>query len=101
MGKALATFSLDVDASGFPEVGARDPVVGELQARYGWLRPVCFHSPYEAAVNFVVGQRISMRQARAVRARMARELGDPVELENGIASADRPPDVAHDEAPDV
>jgi DNA-3-methyladenine glycosylase II len=78
--QALATFSLDVDGSGFPEVGTRDPVIGDLQARYGWLRPVCFHSPYEAAVNFVVGQRISMRQARAVRARLALELGDSVEL---------------------
>ncbi len=78
--QALATLSLDQDASAFPEVGVRDPVIGGLQERYGWLRPVCFHSPYEAAVNFVVGQRISMRQARAVRARMARELGDPVEL---------------------
>jgi DNA-3-methyladenine glycosylase II len=78
--QALATFSLDVDGAGFPEVGTRDPVIGELQARYGWLRPVCFHSPYEAAVNFVVGQRISMRQARAVRARLAREFGDSLEL---------------------
>ena len=78
--QALATFSLDVDGSGFPAVGARDPVIGDLQAHYGWLRPVCFHSPYEAAVNFVVGQRISMRQARAVRARLARELGDSLEV---------------------
>ena len=78
--QALATLSLDQDGTGFPEVGARDAVIGGLQERYEWLRPVCFHSPYEAAVNFVVGQRISMRQARAVRSRMARELGDPVEI---------------------
>ena len=78
--QALAALSLDEDGTGFPEVGARDPVIGGLQARYGWLRPVCFHSPYEAAVNFVVGQRISTRQARAARNRIARELGDPVEL---------------------
>jgi DNA-3-methyladenine glycosylase II len=78
--QALATFSLDVDGAGFPDVGARDPVIGDLQARYGWLRPVCFHSPYEAAVNFVVGQRISMRQARALRSRLALEVGDPLEL---------------------
>jgi DNA-3-methyladenine glycosylase II len=78
--QALASLSLDVDGDGFPEVGVRDPVIGGLQARYGWLRPVCFHSPYEAAVNFVVGQRISMRQARALRARMARELGASIEV---------------------
>ena len=31
--------SLDIAASGFPEVGVRDPVVGELQKRYPGLRP--------------------------------------------------------------
>jgi DNA-3-methyladenine glycosylase II len=107
--QALATLSLDVDGAGFADVGARDPVIGGLQARYAWLRPVCFHTPYEAAVNFVVGQRISMRQARAVRARMARELGDPVQLVGGEAAhagrgrpleaaqvaADRPLEAAH------
>lgn len=85
--QALATLSLDQDGSGFPDVAARDPVIGGLQERYEWLRPVCFHSPYEAAVNFVVGQRISMRQARAVRSRMARELGDPVEVAGEIVHA--------------
>ncbi len=55
--------------------------MGGLGARYDWLRPVCFHSPYEAAVNFLVGQRISMRQARALRARLARELGEALEID--------------------
>jgi DNA-3-methyladenine glycosylase II len=78
--QVLATLSLDEDGTGFPEVGARDPVIGALQVRYGWLRPVCFHSPYEAAANFVIGQRISMRQARSLRARLAHELGEPLEV---------------------
>ncbi len=90
--QALATLSLDQDGTEFPDVGARDPVIGGLQERYEWLRPVCFHSPYEAAVNFVVGQRISMRQARAVRGRMARELGDPVEIGGEIVHAFPRPD---------
>ena len=85
--QALATLSLDVDGSGFPAVAARDPVIGGLQARYGHLRPVCFHSPYEAAVNFVVGQRISMRQARAIRARLASELGERLEVGDQAAYA--------------
>ncbi len=85
--QALATLSLDVDGAGFPGVGARDPVIGDLQVRYGWLRPVCFHTPYEAAVNFVVGQRISMRQARALRARLALELGEALDLEGQVVHA--------------
>jgi DNA-3-methyladenine glycosylase II len=41
--------SLDVDGTDFPAVAQRDPVVRNLQARYPGLRPVQFHSPYEAA----------------------------------------------------
>jgi len=78
--QALAVLSLDVDGSGFPELGGRDPVIGRLQERYRFLRPVCFHSPYEAAANFVIGQRSSIRQARATRMAMAREFGDEIRV---------------------
>ncbi len=42
------------------------------------LRPVCFHTPYEAAAHFVIGQRIAIQQARTIRAALARALGDQV-----------------------
>jgi len=61
-------------------VGERDPVLGALQAHYDWLRPVCFYSAYEAATSFVIGQRISMRQARVVKDRLAEAYGDPVDI---------------------
>lgn len=76
--QAQAALSLDVDGSGFPAVGERDPVIGRLQQESGFLRPTLFHSPYEAACNFVIGQRISMAQARALRLRMADDAGDRV-----------------------
>lgn len=72
--------SLDVDGGRFPEVGGRDPVVGGLQVRYPGLRPVCFYSPYEAAAWAIIGNRIRIVQAAKVKARMAEELGEPVEL---------------------
>jgi DNA-3-methyladenine glycosylase II len=72
--------SLDVDGSGFPAVGERDPVVGRLQQRYPGLRPVTFWSPYEAAAWAVISHRIRITQAAAVKARMAEQLGEPVEL---------------------
>jgi DNA-3-methyladenine glycosylase II len=72
--------SLDVDGSAFPEVGQRDPVVGMLQARYPGLRPVCFHSPYEAAAWALIGQRIRIVQAARIKNRMAEELGPTVEI---------------------
>ena len=72
--------SLDVDGGAFPEVGRRDPVVGRLQARYPGLRPVCFHSPYEAAAWALIGQRIRIVQAAKIKDRMAGELGPTVEV---------------------
>ena len=72
--------SLDVDGSGFPEVGKRDPVVGKLQERYPGLRPVCFYSPYEAAAWAIIGNRIRIVQAARVKARMTEELGEPVQI---------------------
>ena len=74
-GQVGRILSLDVDGSGFPEVGRRDPVVGALQARYPGLRPVCFHSPYEAAAWALIGQRIRIVQAAGIKNRMAEELG--------------------------
>lgn len=76
--QVIRILSLDVDGRGFAAVGERDPVVAELQARYPGLRPVLFHSPYEAAVWTVIGNRIRITQAAAVKARMAAELGPSV-----------------------
>lgn len=79
--------SLDVDGSGFPAVGERDPVVGEVQRRYPGLRPVGFWSPYEAAAWTIIGHRIRMTQAAAVKARMAERLGEPVSLGGRVVHA--------------
>jgi DNA-3-methyladenine glycosylase II len=74
------TFSLDHDGRRWDEVGSRDPVIGRLQVEYDGLRPVCFYSPYEAAVQAVIGQRISMRQAARVKAALAERFGAEVEV---------------------
>jgi DNA-3-methyladenine glycosylase II len=79
--QALAAMSLDTDGSGWSEVGRRDPVIGRLQQEYGYLRPSLFHSPYEAAAAFVIGHRISIKQGRAVRARIAAEIGASTTVE--------------------
>ena len=81
--QAARSLSVDHDGAGWPEVGRRDPVIGRLQERFGLLRPVCFFSAYEAATSFVIGQRISMVQTRRVKARLAEEVGDTVEVELG------------------
>lgn len=60
--------ALDVDATGWPAVGERDPVIGEAQAALPGLRPCGFHSPYEAALWTVLSQRIRIVQAARLRA---------------------------------
>jgi len=79
--QALATVSLDVDGQGFVDIGRRDPVIGRLQAEYGNLRPVLFHSPYEAACAFIIGHRITILQTRRIRQQMAEQVGAPIEVD--------------------
>ncbi|HYL40335.1 MAG TPA: hypothetical protein VET90_03410, partial [Candidatus Binatus sp.] len=73
--------SLDVDGTGWPEVGRRDPVIGRLQERHDFLRPVCFYSAYEAVTSFVIGQRIARRQGARIQATLAEQLGEHLELD--------------------
>jgi DNA-3-methyladenine glycosylase II len=72
--------SLDVDGSGWPEVGRRDEVVGRLQRRFPGFRPVNWSDAYEAAAWCVMSTRINMRQAQAIKDRMCRELGHEVDV---------------------
>ena len=74
--QAARSLSIDHDGSGWPDVGERDPVVGRWQKQFGYLRPVCFYSAYEAATSFVIGQRISMRQGARIKERLRAEAGD-------------------------
>src|SRR3984957_13831236 len=67
--------SLDVDGTDFAALGERDGVVRALQRRFPGLRPVLFYTPYEAAAWAIIGQRIRMTQAAAIKARLSDELG--------------------------
>src|SRR4029450_106255 len=67
--------SLDHDGEAFLEVGRRDPVIGRLQAAAPGLRPVLFHSPYEAAAWSILSGRRGRTQAVNVRAWLARHHG--------------------------
>lgn len=78
VGQALHMLSADLDGSGLADAVAGDPVAAGLVARARGLRPVGFYSPYEAAVWAVVGQRIRIVQAAALKAAIARDLGDVV-----------------------
>jgi DNA-3-methyladenine glycosylase II len=65
--QACRFLALDVDARGWPEVGRRDLVIADAQARLPGLRPCGFHSPYEAAAWSVLSQRLRVAQAARLR----------------------------------
>ena len=72
--------SLDIDGTGWPDVGRRDPVVARLQDMFPGFRPVNWSDAYEAAAWCILSSRIAMRQAQGVKDRMCRELGTEVDI---------------------
>ena len=78
--KVARILSLDVDGSGWAEVGRRDPVVGRLQRQFGGFRPVNWSDAYEAAAWCLISTRIAMRQAQGVKDRLSREHGHEVDI---------------------
>jgi DNA-3-methyladenine glycosylase II len=85
--------SLDVDGTGFSAVAARDPVVADLRRRYPGLRPVAFHSPYEAACFAIIGHRIRMVQAATIKRQLAQRLGEEVDVHGVVLPAFPSPSV--------
>lgn len=83
--QAVRFLSLDVDARTWPDVGRRDPVIADAQARLPGLRPCGFHSPYEAAAWSVLSQRIRISQAARLR--------DDLVARHGEEAAFPPPQV--------
>ena len=69
-GQVCRFLALDIDGRGWPQVGRRDPVIADAQARLPGLRPCGFHSPYEAAAWSVLAQRLRIAQAARLRAEL-------------------------------
>ncbi len=67
--------SLDHPGREWLAAGERDPVLGRLQHAHAGLRPVLFHSPYEAAAWSIISARRQRAQAATLRTRIAREHG--------------------------
>ena len=67
--------SVDADPAGWLAAGKADPVLGHVQAAYPGLRPVLFHSPYEAAAWAMLSHRRNRAQATAVQRRLSEAAG--------------------------
>jgi DNA-3-methyladenine glycosylase II len=85
--QALRVLSLDRPAREWPEVGARDPVIGRLQREHEGLRPVLFHSPYEAAAWSIISARRYRGQAAVIWDRLSAEFGRTFTIAGGQVRA--------------
>lgn len=79
--QAARVVSLDHDGLGYASIGERDEVVGARQRQSHWLRPVLFHSPYEAACWAVLSARIRQSHAARVRDELSSVHGVRLEVE--------------------
>jgi DNA-3-methyladenine glycosylase II len=67
--------SLNASGTEWAAVGETDPVLGAMQRAHPGLRPVSFHSPYEAAAWSIISARRQRAQGTVVRNRIAEKLG--------------------------
>lgn len=94
--------SLDLDGDFFyGELARRDSVLASLQATYAGLRPVLFGSPFEALCWAILGQRVRLSQAAALKARFAEVLGPTVTWAGQTYRAFPAPSDVAGESPDT
>jgi DNA-3-methyladenine glycosylase II len=84
--------SVDVDATGYDELCARQPLVGQLQQARPGLRPPLFHSAYEALCWSVLSARRPAAQMAELRDRLGRAHGQVFDLAGRQAVAFPAPD---------
>ena len=74
-GQIRRILSIDADPADWLAAGRADPVLGQVQEAFPGLRPVLFHSPYEAAAWSVLSQRRHRSQATALRRKLSAATG--------------------------
>jgi DNA-3-methyladenine glycosylase II len=72
--------SLDHDGEAWEAILAAEPPLGRLAAQLPGLRPVLFHSPYEAAAWSIISARIHSTQAAKIRSALVAETGTTFRL---------------------
>jgi DNA-3-methyladenine glycosylase II len=92
LSQVARVLSVDVDATGYDELGRRDPLVGRLQRARPGLRPPLFHSAYEALCWSVLSARRPAVQMAQVRDRLGRAHGQVFSLAGAEAVAFPPPE---------
>jgi DNA-3-methyladenine glycosylase II len=79
-GQVSRILGLEVDGKAWLAVGARDEVVGRLQARYAGFFTAAKASPYDAATWSIIAPRLNIAQAARIKTAIAEAHGDAVVL---------------------
>lgn len=79
--------SLDHDGREWEAIGAADPALGRVQQMHPGLRPVLFHSPYEAAAWSILSSRQPRAHAVQLRESIASRWGAVFEVAGRRVSA--------------
>jgi len=80
LGEARRVCGLELDLGGFYAASKTDPVLAGLAPRLYGLRPTLAPSGFEMLVGAITAQQVSLAVAFAVRARVVRRYGVPVEI---------------------
>jgi DNA-3-methyladenine glycosylase II len=75
------TFMLDADPAPFLGAAQADPVLAEVAARLGGLRPVLIIDPFEAVLWSILGQQINLAFARRLKLALIDMCGSHMEAE--------------------
>lgn len=75
--------NLHVESDPLASVGSEDRIVEHLRRRYPGLRPVQFPTPWEAAAWAVIGHRVRITQAAAIKQRLSARFGRRTEFPGG------------------
>jgi DNA-3-methyladenine glycosylase II len=94
VGKQIARMlGLDADADAWLAVGARDPVVGRLQAAFPGFFTAAKASPYDAATWAIIAPRMGMGAAAKLKMAMAERHGDAVTVHGRVLHVFPSPEV--------
>ena len=87
------SLGLDVDLSAFYALAALDPQLAPLVQRYGGLKPPRFPSLFEALVNAIACQQVSLASGIALLGRLAAGFGCTLSQAPGLHAFPRPQDL--------
>jgi DNA-3-methyladenine glycosylase II len=79
-----ALFSLDVDLNPFYETVKDDPVMAAITRKLWGLKSPTTSSVFEALVDAIVEQQISIKVAHTLEARITRKFGDTLDLNGDV-----------------